>query len=111
MELWEITEEKVLAAVKKIVEASNPVSIIIFGSYARRQLGPNSDLDVMVVANDKVINCRAESVRIRKALRGISMPMDIIVVRRRDLNKFADAPGLIYAAAIREGKVVYEKAA
>ena len=111
MLLWEITEEKVQAAVRRIAEASNPISVILFGSYTRGQIGPNSDLDILVVVDDSVENCRQESVRIRKALKGISMPMDIIVVRRRDSDKFAAAPGLIYALALKEGKVVYEKAA
>jgi predicted nucleotidyltransferase len=111
MLLWEITEEKVQSAVRRIVEVSNPVSVVLFGSYTREQVGPNSDVDILVVVEDCVENCRQESVRIRKALKGISMPMDIIVVRRRDLKKFSDAPGMIYASALKEGKVVYEKAA
>ncbi|MFQ5544241.1 MAG: nucleotidyltransferase domain-containing protein [Nitrospiria bacterium] len=111
MEPWEITEEKVQAAIRKIVEVSNPISVILFGSYAREQVGSNSDLDILVVMDDKVKNCRQESVCLRKELKGILMPMDIIVVRRRDLSKFADAPGLIYTSALKDGKIVYEKAA
>lgn len=111
MWLWEITEEKVQAAVGKIVEMSHPVSVVLFGSYTRGQVGPNSDVDILVVVEDRVENCRQESVRIRKALKGISMPMDILVVRRRDLKKYSDTPGMIYASALKEGKVVYDKAA
>jgi predicted nucleotidyltransferase len=111
MEFWEITEKKVQAVIRRIVETGNPLSIILFGSYVQGQIGINSDLDILVVVNDNIKNCRQESVRIRKSLRGILMPLDIIVVRKGELSKFADTPGLIYASALKEGKVVYGKAA
>lgn len=111
MEPWQITEEKVRAAIRRIVEVGRPISVILFGSYVRGQVGPNSDLDILVVVGEGVENCRRESVRIRKALRGISMPIDILVVRQQDLQELADTPGFIYASVLREGEVVYEKAA
>jgi predicted nucleotidyltransferase len=108
---WQITDDKVQAAVERIVEVSRPVSLILFGSYVRGQLGPNSDLDILVVAEDTLESCRKESVRIRKALRGILMPMDILVVRSGELEDLALVPGLIYSTILREGKVVHERAA
>ncbi|MBI5789459.1 MAG: nucleotidyltransferase domain-containing protein [Candidatus Schekmanbacteria bacterium] len=111
MEIWEITEDKVQAAIKRIVMIIKPVSVILFGSYVRKQIGINSDLDILVVVADSVSNCRREGLRVRRALRGILMPMDIIVVRRSDLHNLADTPGLIYNSALKEGKTVYEKAA
>jgi predicted nucleotidyltransferase len=108
---WQITEKKVQAAVQRIVELSRPLSVILFGSYVRGEVGPHSDLDVLVVAEDSLESCRAESVRIRKGLKGILMPMDIIVVRSRDLKKFANVPGLVYSRILAEGKIVYERAA
>lgn len=111
MEPWQITKDKVQAAIQRIVEVSKPLSIILFGSYIRGQVGPNSDLDILVVVSEDVKNCRQESVRIRRALRGISMPMDILVIPQQKLNQLRDVPGLIYTTALREGRVVYEKAA
>jgi predicted nucleotidyltransferase len=90
---------------------SRPLSIILFGSYAKGRAGANSDLDILVVAEDSLESCRNESVRIRKALRGILMPMDILVVRSRDLDELAAVPGLIHATILEEGKVVHERAA
>lgn len=111
MERWQITKEKVQSVIRKIVEVSQPTSIILFGSYVRGLIGPNSDLDILVVVNDRTRNCRRESVRIRKTLRDISMPMDILVVRNRDLKELRDVPGLVYETVLKEGKVVYERAA
>lgn len=106
---WEVTPQKVQAVISRIIETAKPRKIIIFGSYARGDMSRNSDLDVMVVSRF-VENPRREGVRIRRALKGIMMPMDILVVQENDLAEAANAPGLIYREAIRNGKVVYESA-
>jgi uncharacterized protein len=106
---WEVTPQKVQAAVEKIIETAHPRQIILFGSYVRGQMHRDSDLDVLVVAEGPVDNPRQESVRIRRALRGIGMPMDILVVTERRLKELAETPGLIYREALKEGKVVYDR--
>lgn len=107
---WSITPEKVKSVIKRIVEIAKPQKIILFGSYVRGDMNVNSDLDVMVVTEDDVENPRKESVRIRRALKGILMPMDILVVPQSRLEELSDTPGLIYREAIRNGEVVYESA-
>jgi hypothetical protein len=71
----------------------------------------NSDLDVMVITDDGIENVRKEGIRIRRALKGLRMPMDILVVKESKLKELADVPGLIYREAIRHGKIVYERQA
>lgn len=105
---WEVNSEKVEAAVRKIIEISRPVKLILFGSFVRGETNRNSDLDVLVVARDGLDSPRKESVRIRRALRGISMPMDILVVPQSKFENLKDVPGLVYREAVRRGKVVYE---
>jgi uncharacterized protein len=105
---WEVSAEKVEAAVSRIVEVSRPVKLILFGSYVRGTTNVNSDLDILVITRDEVPDPRKESVRIRRALRGISMPMDILVVPQSKWNEYKDVPGLIYHEALRKGRVAYE---
>lgn len=105
---WEITQEKVEAAIEKIIEVANPRKIILFGSYAKKVHGRNSDVDFLVVVGDEVVNPRKESVRIREALAGILMPMDILVVPSSQWEKLKDINGLIYEEASKTGEVVYE---
>lgn len=100
---WEITPDKVEAAIQRIVEVARPRKIILFGSYLRNKIHAHSDVDFLVIAGDDIENPRKESVRIRKALRGISMPMDIIVVPETTWSQFKDQPGMIYREAAREG--------
>jgi predicted nucleotidyltransferase len=103
-----VTQEKVQRVLRKIVEISNPRKIILFGSYVNGTTNKNSDLDVLVVARDNIGNPRKESVRIRRALRGIGMAMDILVVHEDTLDALSSTPGLIYHEAIRNGRVAYE---
>lgn len=105
---WAITPQKVQAVIQKIIEISRPRKLILFGSYIRGNVHLNSDLDIMVVTGNEVENPRKESIRIRRALRGIHMPMDILVVQENRLKELANASGLIYREAIKGGKIVYE---
>ena len=105
---WEVTAEKVDGAVRRIIEVSRPLKLILFGSYVRGETGINSDLDVLVIARNDIESPRKESVRIRRALRGISMPMDILVVPEKEWRLLKHQPGLIYREGQMNGKVVYE---
>jgi len=108
---WEITPEKVDRAVARLAALARPRRLILFGSYVRGTADDNSDLDILVVTRDEVQDPRKESVRLRRALRDIAMPLDILVVSERQLGGLADHPGLIYGEALRTGRVVYESAA
>ena len=107
---WLVTPEKVQAAVNKIIETATPRKIILFGSYVAGKQTIDSDLDVMVVTADGTCNPRKESARIRRALKGIPMPMDIIVVPETILALHAETPGLIYREALKHGRIVYDAA-
>ncbi len=105
---WAITAEKIEAAVKQIVTMAQPRKVILFGSAVRGETDRHSDVDILVVIRDETKSSREESVRIRRALRAIVMPMDILVVSEARLGQLADRPGSIYREALLSGKVVYE---
>jgi predicted nucleotidyltransferase len=105
---WEVTPAKVEEAVRRIIQLSRPLKVILFGSYTRGDTGVNSDLDILVVTQDSAVDSRKESVRIRRALRGIGMPMDIVVVPEDKWEQLKDRCGLIYREAASKGIVVYE---
>ena len=105
---WAITPEKIDAAIRRIVDVGQPSQIIVFGSAARHTARPPRDLDLLVVTKRDLAHPRHESVRLRRALKGISMPVDILVISARRLREVADQPGLVYREALRHGNVVYE---
>lgn len=99
-------DEKLLEeVVRRIVETAAPEKIILFGSAARGEMEPDSDLDLLVV---KSCADRREVARaISESLRGIGLPKDVLVVTPEDVEEQKDIPGMTIRAALREGRVLY----
>ena len=97
-------------AVDRIATRFHPEKIILFGSRARGEGTPNSDADLLVVMPVDGSK-RQRAVQIDLALEGIPIPIDLIVVTPEELEKYRDTIGTIIREALREGKVVYERAA
>ncbi len=92
--------------VSKIVETVHPRRIILFGSAARGQMGPHSDVDLLVVMPDGV-HRRRTAQRLYRALAGLGVAKDIVVVTESDVRQFADEPSLVVQPALREGRELY----
>jgi predicted nucleotidyltransferase len=93
---------------RRIVQTSNPEKIILFGSYARGKANADSDLDLLVIV-PKAQHLRQESIRVRRALRGLLVPVDIIVATSEQIRRLGNVTGLVYQSALREGTVLYER--
>jgi len=93
---------------RRILAVSNPTKIIVFGSHARGEDTPHSDLDILVVL-DQVESTRAESIRLRRALRDLMYPIDILVSTPQQLARYRQIPGMIYQTVLDEGQVIYER--
>jgi predicted nucleotidyltransferase len=91
---------------RRIVAAANPVKVILFGSRARVTARPGSDLDLLVIERDPVA-VRQEAVRLRRLLRDLEIPIDIIVVGQSFAERYGDIPGSVLYPALREGTVLY----
>ena len=100
--------DKLSEITRRILSVSDPQCIILFGSYARGDFDADSDLDLMVVLENAEMP-RAESIRLRRALRGVLVPVDILVSSPQQLERHRNTPGLIYREALAEGKVIYER--
>ncbi len=92
--------------VSKIVETVHPRRIILFGSAARGQMGPHSDLDLLVVMPDG-IHRRRTAQAIYLGLSGLGIAKDIVVVTESDVRTYGDNPSLVLFPALREGREIY----
>ena len=106
---WAVTSKKVEETLRRIVDVAHPSRVIVFGSYARGESTENSDLDIWVV-KPKVQNRYSEIKCITKALRGLMLAVDLLLIDEDELKQWAEVPGSVYRTAIREGKVIYEAA-
>jgi predicted nucleotidyltransferase len=92
--------------VNRIVQAVNPLRIILFGSAVRGETGPNSDVDVLVVMPEGTPR-RKTAQYLYTQLFGIPFAVDIIVATPSLLEKHRDNIGLIYRTILAEGKELY----
>ena len=86
-----------------------PRRVILFGSVARGEAGPDSDIDLLVVVDD---DTPAEKVTIkagRESRRPYRLPADVIPVREEIWRRFSRVVGTLPYAARTEGIVVYER--
>ncbi len=82
----------------------------LVGSYARGTAGPDSDVDLLVILRDPGSR-RQKRLEIRVALHGIGIAKDIVVATPDEVERSRDLPGTLIRAALREGRVLYERAA
>lgn len=94
---------------RRIIETANPDKVILFGSHARGDASPNSDLDLLVIVPG-INHLRQESIRVRRALRGLLIPVDIVMATPEQIARLGNTAGLVYRDALAEGKVLYERA-
>jgi predicted nucleotidyltransferase len=100
-------DKKILAdIVRRVVEAAQPDKIILFGSGARGEMGPNSDIDLLVIKGGKFNRWRVTTA-IYRNLRGCGAPVDVVLVTTEEVERYGDSPYLVIYPALREGKVVY----
>ena len=99
-------DREIQRLVRRIVEEASPLRVIVFGSAARGDQGPDSDVDVLVVVKPGT-HRRRTAQHLYRTIRGVKVPFDILVATPDDLERYGDNAGLVYGSALREGKVVY----
>ena len=94
-------------AVKRLRETFSPVAIYLFGSYAYGTPESGSDLDLLVVVEDDPRNAYDRDAAAYLAVRGIRMPMDLLVYTRKEFEQRAALPVSFERIVRRKGKVIY----
>lgn len=92
--------------VRRVVEVAQPDRIILFGSAARGEMGPHSDVDLLVIKSG-VEHCGQLEERIYMNLFGVGVPVDVLVVTPEDVARIGDRVGSVIRPALREGREIY----
>ena len=93
---------------ERIVHNFQPVQIILFGSHARGEADPQSDVDLLVVFSE-LTDKRKTAIDIRRALADLPVAKDILVTTPEELVHQRNWIGTVLRAAQREGEVLYER--
>lgn len=108
----QLTKREVIEEMtRRLVEYYRPVRIYLFGSEARGEAGPDSDLDFLVVVPDETPEEILRSGDIYSRLSGLGMPKDVIPWRQSDFDaRAAHVRASLPATVLREGRLLYESA-
>jgi predicted nucleotidyltransferase len=93
--------------VRRLVTEFDPDQIILFGSQAWGEPGEDSDIDLLVVVPESKERPIARAVRAHRCLRGIPVPMDLLVRTRDEMDRMAGVSSSLEAEVLRRGKPVY----
>jgi predicted nucleotidyltransferase len=104
-----IDESLVKEIVQRILSATAPDKIILFGSGATGQMSRDSDIDLLIVETAPG-DQRKKSVLLREMLRGLGYPFDVIVISTEWFEESKEVIGGIAYPANKYGKVIYEAA-
>jgi predicted nucleotidyltransferase len=100
-----IAVELIDEAARRIAKATPGARVILFGSQARGEAGPDSDVDLLVV-EPRVDDRFAEIVRLQRVLAPLRLPADVVVVSEAHVQEWGDVQNTMLHDALREGRVL-----
>jgi predicted nucleotidyltransferase len=101
-----ICESEIQDFVDKVVAEFSPQRVILFGSYARGEATPNSDVDLLVIMPTKM-HALEQAVKIRQRVNH-HFPMDLLVRTPRDVKQRLKLGDFFLKTILAEGKVLHE---
>ena len=98
------------ALVQRIAERFSPDKIILFGSCARGDARPDSDIDLLILFSD-VADPNRRAAELHASIVEFPQPADIVVSTTSRFERYRNVVNTVYWPASREGKVLYERTA
>jgi uncharacterized protein len=108
----EVTDSLLHDMVEAIVLATNPRRIVLFGSRARGDAAPDSDVDLLIVEDGPFgpAHTRWDELRkVRRALSGFRIANDVLVFSDEEVEQWRGCTNHVVSRGLREGKVLYER--
>ncbi len=103
-----IGKEEIEEIVRRIVEGVDPEKVILFGSYAYGEPDEDSDIDILVIKDMNMPRYRRVT-EIKQYLRGMKIPIDIVVYTREEIEEFQGVKTSFINQIVEEGRVLYER--
>ena len=104
-----IDSYKIDEVVTRIAKKFNPDKIILFGSYANGTSNDDSDLDLLIV-QETDLPMHKRGMDIRLSLIGSMIPVDILIYTQSEFDQEKNRRFSFLRSAIKNSKVLYERA-
>jgi predicted nucleotidyltransferase len=106
----ELEPEVLTEIVRRVVQAVAPEKIVLFGSRARGDHRPDSDIDLLII-NESNTPRSKRTIPIHAALRGLPIEVDteVMVYTPKEVEEWKGSQAAFVTTALREGKILYEK--
>ena len=102
-----ITEETIQRVVNTIAGKMNPQKIVLFGSAAHGEAGPDSDLDLLLIMESDLPRYK-RAAPIHLLFRPYPCPMDFLVYTPTEIERYNGVTNHIVTEALTYGRTVYE---
>jgi predicted nucleotidyltransferase len=103
-----ITDELLGEIVRRILATGSPERIVLFGSRARSEARPDSDLDLLIVEQSDLPRYK-RAARYLRALIGLFPAKDIVVWTPEEVAEWGGVHNAFITTILREGVTLYEK--
>ena len=97
------------ALLDPVVAYFQPRRVILFGSAARGDAGPDSDIDLLVVLDDDVAKAMLTPKAGYESRESYDRPADVVPCREETYRRKCHVAGTLPYAARTEGIIVYER--
>jgi predicted nucleotidyltransferase len=111
-EMTPLTDALLEEITRAIVETAKPRKVVLFGSRARGNAHPESDIDILVIEDEPFgpqRSRRKEMARLWHALSRFDMAKDILVYAAEEADKWKNSRNHVVAHALRTGRTLYER--
>ena|SRR5881296_344607 len=103
-----VTDELLAEAVRRILAVGSPDRIVLFGSRARGEARPDSDLDFLIVEESDLPRYK-RAARYLRILAGLYPAKDVVVWTPAEVREWSGVPNAFITTALNEGRTLYEK--